>query len=112
MKELLEQFASAVLREKHLRPILPSTPIYVCFQLDYELVFIKISTDGCEIFAKSQGRTDVWIKGDCETLQFIITGKERIRKLESENRIRLTGKLKDILLAEALFYLSEKRLSA
>jgi hypothetical protein len=112
MKELLERFASTVLGETHLKPILPSTPIYVCFQLDYELLFIKVSIDGCEFYTKSQGRTDVWIKGDEDTLQFIITGKERIRKLESANRIRLTGKLKDILLAEALFYLSEKRLSA
>ncbi|WP_456277778.1 hypothetical protein [Bacillus sp. AK128] len=112
MKELLEQFASVVLNEIRLKPILPTTPIFVCFQLEYEILMIKISNEGYEIFNKIQERTDVWIKGDENTIQSIITGKERIRKLESRNLIRVTGKLKDLLTVEALFYLSEKRLSA
>ncbi|WP_246946113.1 hypothetical protein [Bacillus pinisoli] len=112
MKELLNQFVGNVLNESTLLPILPKTPVHICFQIEYELFFLEISSQNCVIHLSSPGKTDVWIKGDHRHIEEIITGVERLRKLESRNLIRVTGKLKDILMAEALFYLGQKKLSA
>lgn len=112
MKELLNQFTRNIFNESQLTPVLPKNPIIICFQLEYELYFLEISASTCDYYQKSPGKTDVWIKGDYKFLQAILNGEERLRKLETKGLITITGKFKDILMAETLFYLVQKRLSA
>jgi hypothetical protein len=112
MIELLERFTAVVLNEPHLKPVLPSRPIYVCFQSGYDLLFLEISSTHCKVYKGGQEKTDLWLTGDEETIRRLITGEERIRKLETRNELKILGKLKDILMVEALFTLCEKRISA
>ncbi len=112
MIELLERFSKVVLNEPHLKPVLPREGLLICFQFDYNQLYLEISASQCDVSTSSKEQTDLLIKGDTATVSLIITGKERLRKLESRNGLEITGKLKDILVVEALFSLCEKRISA
>jgi hypothetical protein len=112
MFEILERFTEVVSNEPHLKPILPTKPLFVCLQSGYNLHFLEISTGQCHVYKDCRERTDLWIKGEEEALRSVILGSEKLRKLESRNDIKVTGCLKDILMLEALFFLCEKRLSA
>ncbi|MFD1737697.1 hypothetical protein ACFSCX_14270 [Bacillus salitolerans] len=112
MKLLLEKFTEVVLIQPNLKPILPVNPLYISFQSGYDLLFLKISSQGCEVFNDCQERTDLWIKGDLTCIQSFLMGKERLRKIESRNQLKITGSFKDILLVESLFALCNIELSA
>lgn len=112
MIELINQFVNRVSRQPHLKPILPTNVVRVCLQSGYKLHFIEISTEGCRTTTDSQARIDLWIKGDEEVMETIILGGEKLRKLEISNEVKISGKLRDILMLESLFYLTERRLSA
>jgi hypothetical protein len=112
MFEILEKFTEVVRNEPHLKPILPKKSLYVCFQTGYNLYFLEISEAQCQVFKDCRERTDLWIKGDEDSIRSIILGHEKLRKLETRNDVKVTGKLRDILIVEALLFLCENRLSA
>ncbi|MFZ3591379.1 hypothetical protein ACOI1C_19660 [Bacillus sp. DJP31] len=112
MIELLKRFSAVVLNEPHLKPVLPQEAMIICFQYDYNLLYLQISASHCKVYKSCHDQIDILIKGNSDSVNLIITGKERLRKLESRSEIKITGKFKDILVVETLFCLCEKRLSA
>ncbi|KAA0545325.1 hypothetical protein FZW96_18300 [Bacillus sp. BGMRC 2118] len=112
MYELIELFVRRVTEQPHLKPILPATPVRVCLQAGYKLHFLMISSKACRVTNDSKGKIDIWIKGDDFAITSLLLGNEKLRKLETRNDVKITGKLLDILMIEALFYLTERKLSA
>ncbi|MBM6618885.1 hypothetical protein [Bacillus suaedaesalsae] len=112
MLELLNSFVRLVTKQSHLKPILPVSPVRICLQSGYKLHFIEISTTACLVTNDSQARIDIWVKGDDQAISSLILGNEKLRKLEIRNEVKITGKLRDILMVEALFYLTERKMSA
>jgi hypothetical protein len=112
MKDLFEQFSQILLSKPHLKPVLPVNPKYISFQTEKDFLYLKISSQDCELFSACQERTDIWIKGEEEAIISMLVGQERLRKLESRNEIKITGSFKDILLLESLFTLCTIKQSA
>ncbi len=112
MMQLLERFSEVVMNEPNLRPVLPQKEFIICFQYDDHFIYLELSPSNCRVFKYCQNRIDLWIKGKTEEIEMIISGRERLRKLESRSDMKVIGNFKDILAVETLFSLCEKKLSA
>ncbi|WP_096190085.1 SCP2 sterol-binding domain-containing protein [Evansella halocellulosilytica] len=104
MEKLLLGLVKQLHNTSTIKPLL-KTNVTVRLKNDIEEWLLIVDGGDLKIEKAFQGNSDVTIEGDEEIIHQLLTGHDFLLSLKKRDELNVTGKLKDLLLLESLFYL-------
>lgn len=108
LDQVLQRFRQQFQQATHVKSVLKERPLVISFELvEGHTYLLKLTRDDVEfLFENEEVRFDVIIRGSIEAASYVLNGKERLQRLQKQNKLTVKGSYSAILKAETIFYLN------
>jgi len=112
MLEAIEAFLMTVKAQKHVLPLINQANIRITLQFGNEAIQLVVKNGEIFLIHDSVEQSPKYeIRGSLAAMKQLLTGKEKLRRMERRGELTVNAPLRMALLLESLFYLTKPTLS-
>ena len=108
MEHLLNNSIERIRNAAHTRNLLHKADVSVCLKCEEFIQVIFIHNGEIQLKTQSNESEDLLIEGNKDSMKILLNGENFLTSMKKREDIVVSGKLKDILLMESIWYLTQK----
>lgn len=109
MFEIVQSFLRSINEKTHISQLLGKNNCLKIGLVSWDESFILVITEGkLDLLENTKGiKADYEIEGEIEAIRELLVGKEKLRCLAQNGRLKISANFRTTLLLESMFYLTK-----